>query len=41
MEQRGICIMENIEKMKKIVLHLHLDGSLRPETVLQCERLRA
>ncbi len=24
-----------IKKMKKIVLHLHLDGSLRPETVLQ------
>ena len=23
----------NIEKMKKIILHLHLDGSLRPETV--------
>ena len=24
---------DNIEKMKKIILHLHLDGSLRPETV--------
>ncbi|MBO4293744.1 MAG: adenosine deaminase [Clostridia bacterium] len=26
---------EKIENMKKIMLHLHLDGSLRPETVLQ------
>lgn len=26
-------VKEQIENMKKIVLHLHLDGSLRPETV--------
>lgn len=24
---------EEILKMKKVVLHLHMDGSLRPETV--------
>ena len=28
-------IREQIEHMSKIVLHLHLDGSLRPETVLE------
>ena len=28
-------LLNIIEKMKKVVLHLHLDGSLRPETVLQ------
>ena len=27
--------MKKIKNMKKIMLHLHLDGSLRPETVLQ------
>ena len=26
-------VKEQIENMKKVVLHLHLDGSLRPETV--------
>ena len=26
--------MDEVKEMKKIVLHLHLDGSLRPETVL-------
>lgn len=35
---RTICNTDEvniIKKMKKIMLHLHLDGSLRPETVLQ------
>lgn len=26
---------EQIEQMKKVVIHIHLDGSLRPETVLE------